>query len=69
MIVFTNRSKKYPPSDVLQEQLAILQESGVPYIIIWADEIDKMKKTPDKLRTAGEHFAAHVASLFEKPLR
>lgn len=69
MIVFTNRSKKYPPSDVLQEQLAILQESGVPYIIIWADEIDKMKKTPDKLRTAGEHFAAHVASLFDKPLR
>jgi predicted patatin/cPLA2 family phospholipase len=69
MIVFANRSKKYPPNDALREQLITLQKSRIPYIVIWADEIDKMKKTPEKLRAAGEHFADHVASLFEKPLR
>ncbi len=64
MLVFMNKSKKYPLSDVLKSQLQALKDSGIPYIIIWADEIDKVKKSPANLKAAGEHFADHIASIF-----
>ena len=64
MIVFMNRSKKYRVSELLEQQLQTLKDTGIPYIIIWADEIDKIRKTPENLKRAGEHFAQHLKSLF-----
>lgn len=69
MIVFTNRSKKYGLPHILVEQIQSLKDSGIPYIIIWADEIDRMRKTPENLKLAGVHFAQHVKSLFVSPDR